>query len=272
MAKETQKRRGRDPNRDVQPWLGWITALLIVIFVVVAVAMGMERTSNQRTPAATVAMTPLVGGMELAAVTPTPGEVAASGVVTVEVAATTAVTDTATDTVTASVDVAATGDLTMTEPVTATADVTAAAEVTAAVPVTESVAATSTLPTVEIVTATTTVTTTEVEAAETPISAPTPTAIPQRTVAPTAAPTPDARTFAPGDVVVSAGGRVAVYADALNGAALLDTYGAGVPLTVIEPSGDVGDYPVVVDGVSWLRVRAQDGLVGWVQSHTVVTQ
>jgi hypothetical protein len=41
---------------------------------------------------------------------------------------------------------------------------------------------------------------------------------------------------------------------------------------VLAPSGDYADYPVVVDGVGWVRVRAADGLVGWVQSELVEEQ
>jgi len=43
-------------------------------------------------------------------------------------------------------------------------------------------------------------------------------------------------------------------------------------LEVLDPDGDVDSYPVVIDGQSWLRVRAADGLVGWVKAQQVEVQ
>lgn len=40
-------------------------------------------------------------------------------------------------------------------------------------------------------------------------------------------------------------------------------YAAGSRLTVIEPDGDYREYPVIIEGQRWLRVRAEDGLAGW---------
>lgn len=41
-------------------------------------------------------------------------------------------------------------------------------------------------------------------------------------------------------------------------------YAAGSRFTVVEPDGDFAAYPVEVQGRRWYRVRAEDGLVGWV--------
>ena len=35
---------------------------------------------------------------------------------------------------------------------------------------------------------------------------------------------------------------------------------------VVESDRTMGDYPVELNGLSWLRVQAEDGLVGWVKS------
>jgi hypothetical protein len=64
--------------------------------------------------------------------------------------------------------------------------------------------------------------------------------------------------------VITATGRVAIYADADPAAARFGQYEAGTVLTVVEAGGDYTAYPVVVDGRRWYRVRAPDGLVGWV--------
>jgi hypothetical protein len=98
---------------------------------------------------------------------------------------------------------------------------------------------------------------------------PAPTTIPRALSTPRATIAADTRTFAPGDVVVGRNRRVAVYADANREASLLDSFGVNVELTVVEPSGDYGDYPVVYAGEQWLRVRALDGLVGWIVSRDV---
>lgn len=64
--------------------------------------------------------------------------------------------------------------------------------------------------------------------------------------------------------VITAPGRVAIYADADPAAARFGQYEAGTVLTVLEAGGGYTAYPVVVDDRRWYRVRAPDGLVGWV--------
>lgn len=64
--------------------------------------------------------------------------------------------------------------------------------------------------------------------------------------------------------LITAGGTVDVYADADPTASRFGEYPAGTVLTVVEAGGDFSGYPVEVDGWRWYRVRAPDGLVGWV--------
>lgn len=63
---------------------------------------------------------------------------------------------------------------------------------------------------------------------------------------------------------ISAKDTTDVYADADPTAPRFGEYPAGTLLTVVEAGGDFGGYPVEVDGRRWYRVRAPDGLVGWV--------
>jgi hypothetical protein len=52
-------------------------------------------------------------------------------------------------------------------------------------------------------------------------------------------------------------------ADANANALVLQRYVVGEALDVVEPSGDYEAYPVTIDDRDWVRVRAADGLVGW---------
>jgi hypothetical protein len=71
--------------------------------------------------------------------------------------------------------------------------------------------------------------------------------------------------------VLSVGQRVAatgerplrLQAAASAGSAVLDVYPPGATFTVIEPSGSYTGYPVQVEGRTWYRLQASDGLVGW---------
>ncbi len=46
--------------------------------------------------------------------------------------------------------------------------------------------------------------------------------------------------------------------------ATLDIFRDGAVFDVLSPPGDVTEYPVKADNYLWWRVRAEDGLVGWV--------
>lgn len=78
-------------------------------------------------------------------------------------------------------------------------------------------------------------------------------------------------------VVVEVGSRVVLIdaagaplrADAGETPLTLQRYAVGETMEVVEPSGDYAAYPVTVDGRDWYRVRAADGLVGWIAADAV---
>ena len=279
MTKKTRgsnaNRRRKDPNQDVQPWLGWIAALLVVVIVVVAVAMGMARTRDQEGSVPEVRMTPLVGGIEVPLATETGAAVVASEVTAIPEADSVVITDgdgitmvtvvTTTAVMTATDTFTLTGEMTPTDTTSGNASVTATVGVSVTNDVTPSateaatVAATITEAAASEPTATTTVATT-------------PTPRPTATTRPTVTPLVDAPVFEVGDNVTARAGRVEVHADAAADALTLDSFGAGIPLEVLPPSGDFTAYPVEVDGHGWVRVRAADGLVGWVMTDQVEAQ
>jgi len=236
----------RTPKRDAQWWLGWLAAVLVVIIIVAVAAMAWEQLSRTEPDSVEVQMTPLVGGMILVTTTPTS-----------ETPETTPVP--------AAVEAVAAGD-TMT--------------VTALSPVTSTLTETAVIVEEATVTATMTATAAVETATPQPTATPAPTATP--TAAPTATKTPPTPTpipaavvqavYAPGDQVASRAGRLTLYANVTTDAPVLDSYGVGVALTVIEPSGDYTGYPVVAGGHGWVRVRAADGLVGWVTTDTLEAQ
>ena len=85
----------------------------------------------------------------------------------------------------------------------------------------------------------------------------------------------DASTLGAGSKVVSAGiGRplTSVYADADSQSLIMNVYNDGTAFTVVEPSGEFKAYPVIVDDMEWYRVRAEDGLVGWVLRENLMPQ
>ena len=69
---------------------------------------------------------------------------------------------------------------------------------------------------------------------------------------------------------VQALGMLRLYAAPEPTAATLDEYVAGATFTPIASPDDLGPYPVELNGVRWYRVRAADGLVGWVIADGIV--
>lgn len=68
---------------------------------------------------------------------------------------------------------------------------------------------------------------------------------------------------------VQARGMLRIYAAAEPNALTLAEYAAGDRFTVLGPPGDITVYPVELSGVRWYRVRAEDGLVGWVMTDGI---
>lgn len=66
------------------------------------------------------------------------------------------------------------------------------------------------------------------------------------------------------DDAVVARGLLRIYAAAEPNVPTLDEYAAGDRFTILGPPDGVPIYPVELAGVRWYRVRASDGLVGWV--------
>jgi len=85
-----------------------------------------------------------------------------------------------------------------------------------------------------------------------------------------AAPEATGPAFTVGDqaIVVAIEGA-SLRSDAGENAPVMQIYPMGDLVTILRPSGDYDGYPVVVDGVEWVRVRAADGLVGWVAAATI---
>ena len=252
----------RRPQRDTQWWLGWLAAVLVVIIIIAVGALAWLRLSQTEPENAEVQMTPLVGGMTLVTATPTSAMAAETPAPP-----------------TAQVIAAASETLTVTvaSPVTETATVPTVEVIPAEAPVEEAVSevvtVTATMGALPVETATAAPTATEPTATPAPTATPTVTPIPTATpLPPTPTPIPAAvvrAAYTPGDQVASRAGRLTLYAGVATDAPVLDSYGAGVALTVIEPTGDYSGYPVVADGHGWVRVRAADGLVGWVMTDTL---
>lgn len=115
-------------------------------------------------------------------------------------------------------------------------------------------------------------------ATPTPSNTPAPTATATSvsvTPAPTGSPEPsepgeeDSGNIAPGSTVVGELNGLELRIEPSASALTMEAYGSGTEFEVLEPVGGFPSYPVVVDGAAWLRVRAEDGLVGWVDSEYV---
>jgi hypothetical protein len=68
-----------------------------------------------------------------------------------------------------------------------------------------------------------------------------------------------------GQAAIAKAATLRLYADADPNSPLLDAYVAGTRFEVLEPSGEYDSYPVRHGGAAWVRVRAEDGLVGWAE-------
>ncbi|HMN28673.1 MAG TPA: SH3 domain-containing protein [Caldilineaceae bacterium] len=103
-----------------------------------------------------------------------------------------------------------------------------------------------------------------------------PTAQPPATLPATSAPAQAASSsglLAVGQVVRAVGERsLRLQADAHTAAPVLEVYPPGATFTVIEPSADFAAYPVEVDGRTWYRLEAEDGLVGWAVIDSIEAQ
>jgi hypothetical protein len=72
------------------------------------------------------------------------------------------------------------------------------------------------------------------------------------------------------EVVAVGAGLVRLYGGADPMAPVLNLYSAGDSFIVIEPSDIITFYPVVMEGRTWYRVQAVDGLVGWILVDAIV--
>lgn len=75
----------------------------------------------------------------------------------------------------------------------------------------------------------------------------------------------------PDDLVIAIE-RVRLLADADQKSLVLNEYGEGEEFTVLAPSGDYDAYPVDLNGTSWVRLRAADGLIGWLPLSALESQ
>jgi hypothetical protein len=95
--------------------------------------------------------------------------------------------------------------------------------------------------------------------------------VPTATVAPpTTVPEPPAQEapIMPGQVLLAVD-AVRLYGDASRQALVLNQYSATAAFTLLEPSGEYAAYPVTQEGTDWYRLRADDGLVGWLPADEV---
>lgn len=223
---------GDDTSLGEQPWAAWLVAGLGVILIVIVVYLALERSAEMaRRQAAEQAALPVVGGMVVTPAAPVADSPA-----------------TATPSADASDGATLGATVLGTETAVAPDEPTEEAGDAVDAPTEEAVEA-------EVATAT-------------PVPTPTPTTQARPTSAPrvpAVAPT----VFAPGDRVASENRQLTLFADASVNAPVLDAVTPGSVLVVLEPSGDYSEYPVLRGGQNWVRVRAGDGLAGWVLAEAL---
>jgi hypothetical protein len=67
-------------------------------------------------------------------------------------------------------------------------------------------------------------------------------------------------------------GPVRLYAAPDTSLPALASYTSGTAFVIMEPDGEFAEYPVQVFDESWYRVRAEDGLVGWIPGGSLTVE
>lgn len=70
----------------------------------------------------------------------------------------------------------------------------------------------------------------------------------------------------------SENGGLRLYATASLDSPTRELYSPGQPFVLVEPSEDFEAYPVEVGGISWVRVRDENGLLGWADLGLLVSE
>ncbi len=93
------------------------------------------------------------------------------------------------------------------------------------------------------------------------------TATPTTPPEPTPTPEPTPVPLAVGQVMTGTV-QVRLHASASSSSPVLEVYEPGATFVVMDSDDDAADYPVVIAGGAWYRVRAADGLAGWVRADS----